>query len=90
MPGSVKQRGANLRKGALGEHTVSNITSSVSYLGLHNTLASFSECRDGTEKHSHQETGLATGTITNNNKLATNLSHLYQREQDEVSTVVWQ
>ena len=53
----------NLREGTLGEDTG----------GIVSTTQGESEQRD---RHLHEQTGLSAGTVTDNDQLATDLSHL--------------
>lgn len=73
--GWIRKREANLREGALREHTARRIT--VSVLPEMTSARPGSACwADGWMEDSHQETGLTAGTIAHDNELAADLSHL--------------
>ena len=53
----------NLRESTLGEDTGDVVSTGVRGRGWH-------------DRHSHEQTGLSAGTVTDNDQLATDLSHL--------------
>lgn len=65
----------NLREGTLGEDTIIE-----KQHGQRLSIDPSNRKTDSLRKHSHQKTSLTTGTITNDDELATNLGHLVEKK----------